>query len=126
MTSRLGAILAADLPGLLADFGESVVYTPKNGVDRSLSAITEYGREEDITIMDVLATENEHLWVVALSDQSNTTYGGVTNPTIGDMLQGDGEASTSRWSFAGQAEELPGGWLMLFVRRRVTRYGPKQ
>lgn len=124
--SRLGAIIASDLPTVFADFGESVVYTSKSGVSRTISAITEYASEEDITIMDVLATENEHLWATVQSDESDSTHGGVAVPAIGETLQRSEDSTSSLWSFAGQREEIPGGWRMAFYRRRVTRVGPAQ
>lgn len=126
MSSRLGSIIAADLPTFLADFGESVTYTTREGVARPLYALTEFASEEDITIADVLATENEHLWVTVQAAQADATYGGVSNPTIGDTLQRSGDSINSLWSFAGQVEEIAGGWKMAFYRRRVTRFGPKQ
>ena len=126
MTSRLGAIIAADLPTVFADFGESVTYTPRGGVARSLYAITEYASEEDIIIESVLETENEHLWVTVQTAQTDATYGGVALPNIGDTVQRSEDSADALWFFAGQKEGLPGAWRMAFWRRRVTRLGPRQ
>ena len=124
--SRLETIAAADLLAVLADFGESVTCQPLDGPARTISAYVEYAREADILLVSVLEITNEHIWATFTNDETNATYGGVAAPASGLILRRAADSVEHAWSFSPQVEEIPGGWRVLFTRRRLYRVGPHQ
>ncbi len=110
--------MAEDLKSLLVTFGESVVFTPKGGQARTLTAIVQR--------RGLFLSDSDHARstlmrsVTVLKDQYDATYGGISEVNVGDTMVIDNRVM----SHTGiTTDENAAGWSIEFQTTRMERMG---
>lgn len=112
--------LAADLAVMLnsAEFGETVTYTPFNGVARTIAAVVDRSglQQRDGTRHNYDELE---ITVFAYSDPVL----GISDPQTGDKIQLGEDGPEVCWDFDSRLHLSEGGVTLRFKRTRYGRVG---
>jgi len=103
-------------------FAETATVRPPSGSERSVVVSILYNRDDDV-YEDVNEREDEELTVQVAKDES-CARGGIATPEIGYSLLRASDAPDAPWSFHRVSKDLDHSWILIFRRRRPTRYGP--
>lgn len=99
MTTFADNMIAKGLPLLMAQFGESVVYRPREGMPRTLTAIID--REPPQAVIGTEAPTFKYM-VTVIADRTAATYGGIEATEVDtggdkiDLAPRPGNAVSSR------------------------------
>jgi hypothetical protein len=121
MTTFDDLYAAASLDAELSVFGESITFHPANGPARTLTAIVAMRSTQDNGL------ENEVAEVTVKRDESDATYGGISDPQEGDKFLRAGENQSDGF-FAWNREIVEQSsvhQVLRFVRPKRFRIGKR-
>mgnify|MGYP003403616173 CR=1 FL=1 len=117
-------ILAADVENVFTnpeEFGESIVYRPKDRTARTINAVV----DEEGDFPDTQTGRNSAEFLDVFVTRDSTT--GIDQPRFGDMVSrvADGTGTSAKWySYSGQKMDVDeSAWSLRFLRNVDSKHG---
>lgn len=117
----LAGTIADDLRDvLLSDFGETVVYFPRGGMARAITAA--------LTRMADLATDEQGTRLVETARLlvRRDAAAGIAEPQLGDAVRLPGDGEDARWDFSGVVSRDSASLVVEFRRTTLQRVRPRK